>query len=302
VTVRVLELFHPRQATLAAAPGGRALVQTSAGTSVLEGGRSASIALGDGPVLVEQGPVRVRLGDQIERTYPGRVAIEQDGEELRLVATMPLEAAVAAIVAAEAGADAPVEAMHAQAIASRSFLVASRGRHVGYEFCDTTHCQHLTEANAASRAAAEVTAGSMLRYRGVVVEALSTRRCGGTTRTLTQVGMQSDGYPYFAVACEPCRRKPSTWRRRWPAADLAALIAAPGEERARLDVVRRLGWSAVPSNSYSLEIRGDRAALAGQGEGHGVGFCQFGAAELARQGWDAGRILKKYFVNATIGN
>jgi stage II sporulation protein D len=61
-----------------------------------------------------------------------------------------------------------------------------------------------------------------------------------------------------------------------------------------------LGWNAVPSNAYALRLDGDTVALAGEGEGHGVGLCQFGAAELARQGWEAAQILRLYFVNAQI--
>ena len=301
VSVRVLELFRPERVTLAPVQGRRLVVQTKTDRFVLEGSQSLEVALSDGRVIVERGPVQVSVGDQIARVFPGQLTIEPVGAELRLVATMPLEEAVAAIVAAEAGPGAPEEAVKAQAIASRSFLVASRGRHKGYAFCDTTHCQHLTEADAASRRAAEATAGTVLESAGAVVEALSTRRCGGMTRPLQEVGLRNDAYPYFPVACEACRRKPLRWERRWPVDDVQPLLAARGLEGARLEAARRLGWSAVPSNAYTLRIEGDMAILAGEGEGHGVGLCQFGAAELARQGWDAGRILRMYFLNAVAG-
>ena len=279
----------------------------------LEGAQSAAIALDGERVLLTWASGRCRRGGWKSRARsrcawesrsrgrsPGAWLSRRTGAELRLVTTLPLEEAVAAIVAPEAGGDAPAEARKAQAIASRSFLLGSRGRHAGYQFCDTTHCQHFTAADAASRDAAEATAGMVLTHAGAVIEALSTRRCGGTTRTLRQVGLRGEGYPYFPAACEPCRRKPFRWERSWPAAEVAALMQAPGSEAARLEVVRRLGWSAVPSNAYALRVEEGTAVLAGEGEGHGVGLCQFGAAELARQGWDAGRILGLYFVNARI--
>ena len=299
VRVRVLELFHPKAVTLMAREGGRVSVLARGGNVRLEGAQSYEATLASGAITTE-GPVRVRIGDRIERSYPGRMTIESVGDELRLVATLTVEQAVAAIVAAEAGPGAPEEARKAQAIATRSFLLAARGRHSGYGFCDTTHCHHLTAANPAAAEAARTTAGLTLAYGGRVVEALSTRRCGGTTRTLAEIGLDGPSYPYFPAACEPCRRRPSPWARQWPLSDVDELIARPGWESARLDVVRRLGWSAVPSNAYELFVEDGQAKLSGEGEGHGVGLCQFGANELARQGWDAARILRLYFQNTAI--
>ena len=299
VEVRVLELFHPAAVTLAAPRGGRTALDTAQGRVWLEGSRTYEATLAGGRIVAD-GPVRVLLADKFAREYPGRLTVQPTGDELELVVTFPLERAVAAIVAAEAGPEAPEEARKAQAIATRSFLLAAAGRHDGYSFCDTTHCHHLTEADAASQSAAAATRGLALAYGGKFIEALSTRRCGGVTRTLAGVGMKGDGYPYFRAACEPCRRKPSPWNRQWPIADVEKLIAHPGWESSRLDVVRRLGWSAVPSNVYELRVMDGGVELSGRGEGHGVGLCQFGAAKLARQGWDAPRILALYFANTSI--
>ncbi|MEZ5364547.1 MAG: SpoIID/LytB domain-containing protein [Bryobacterales bacterium] len=300
VRVRVLELFHPETAEISALEGRRIKLETEAGAWTLEGAQSYRATLQGGVARSLAGPVRVRLGGKIERIYPGRLEITPEGTELRLVATLPLEAAVAAIVAAEAGASAPEEAQKAQAIAVRSFLLAAKGRHDGYAFCDTTHCHHLTESEDRSERAAASTAGLCLFYGGRPLEALSMRRCGGITRTLDEVGLRGSGYPYFPVACEPCRRNPSPWTRSWPMEQADAVVERPGAEAARLKVVRRLGWSAIPSNDYSVRVEAGKAVFEGRGEGHGVGLCQFGAAELARQGWDARRILAHYFLNATV--
>ncbi|MCB1022603.1 MAG: hypothetical protein KDC27_21920, partial [Acidobacteria bacterium] len=255
VRVRVLELFHPQTAELAAAGGGRVRLETARGERTIEGAQRYEATLEGGVVRGAGAPVRVRLEGRIERVYPGPVEVTPEGGELRLVATLELEAAVAAIVAAEAGPRAPREAQRAQAIAARSFLLAAKGRHQGYAFCDTTHCHHLTEADAESVEAARATAGLRLLYRGAPVEALSTRRCGGETRTPAETGLSGGrGYPYFPAVCEPCRKHPSAWRREWPAEQVRAVIERPGAEGARLEVVRRLGWSALPSNEYSVEV------------------------------------------------
>jgi len=112
---------------------------------------------------------------------------------------------VASVVGAEQVMSAPPEALKAQAVAARSFLVASGRRHHGFDFCDTTHCQFLreppAESHPAARAARE-TAGLVLDYRGTPIAAFYSASCGGHTRTLADAGLRSDdGYPYFSVEC-----------------------------------------------------------------------------------------------------
>jgi stage II sporulation protein D len=117
---------------------------------------------------------------------------------------MDRETAVASIVAAESPPGAPMEARKAQAVVARSFLIASRGRHDGFDFCDTTHCQFLREpASPASmaRRAQEATANLALTYEGRPIAALYSANCGGRTRTLAEAGWQTEAYPYFAVDC-----------------------------------------------------------------------------------------------------
>ena len=136
--------------------------------------------------------------------------------------------------------------------------------------------------NAAAKAA-RATAGLRLLYRGSPVEALSTRRCGGETRTPAETGLSGGrGYPYFPAVCEPCRKHPSAWRREWPAEQVRAVVDRPGAEGARLEVVRRLGWSALPSNAYSVEVEAGEARFEGRGEGHGIVGVMNDVTELKR--------------------
>jgi len=55
-----------------------------------------------------------------------------------------------------------------------------------------------------------------------------------------------------------------------------------------------LGTRPAPGSSLDGEI-----SFAGRGRGHGVGFCQTGARELAERGLTASQILKTYFPTAT---
>jgi stage II sporulation protein D len=68
----------------------------------------------------------------------------------------------------------------------------------------------------------------------------------------------------------------------------------------RLEIVRRLGWKALPGNYYEIEAEGDGVILHGRGAGHGVGLCQQGAAAMARAGADFRTILNHYFPATTM--
>jgi hypothetical protein len=62
---------------------------------------------------------------------------------------------------------------------------------------------------------------------------------------------------------------------------------------------RILGWHVIKSNDFTVERRGSGSfEFQGRGLGHGVGLCQWGAAELARRGLDAREILAFYYPGA----
>ena len=58
-----------------------------------------------------------------------------------------------------------------------------------------------------------------------------------------------------------------------------------------------IGRNSVPSNYFKIKIDGNQVVFSGEGNGHGVGLCQFGALDLAERGWDYKKILAHYFPN-----
>jgi stage II sporulation protein D len=217
------------------------------------------------------------------------------------VVRMDLETAVASVVQAESAPDTPLEALKAQAVASRSYFAAARGRHRDFDMCDTTHCQFLREPpptdSYASRAAL-ATRGQVLAYREQTVAAMFTRSCGGRTRTPQEVGLSTHGYPYFAAVCDYCLRHPTRWERRVSPEDAAGLQQRG--EASRLEVDRRLGWDAIPSNNFTARSDAQGTVLEGSGEGHGIGLCQAGAKAMAQSGATFREILDHYYPNTAL--
>jgi stage II sporulation protein D len=216
---------------------------------------------------------------------------------------MDREDAVASVVAAESSSDTPLEALKAQAVAARSYFAAARGRHRDFDFCDTTHCQFLREIPAAESGAgkaAQATLGLVLSYEAQPISAMYTRSCSGRTHTAAEVKLPPGVYPYYPVECAYCRAHAARWQSKLLARDAAEL--EPSDEPSRLKLVRRLGWSTVPSNDFVSSKDGEFVRLDGVGQGHGIGLCQAGARAMAQAGADFRQILAHYYPNTVLQN
>jgi peptidoglycan hydrolase-like amidase len=237
---------------------------------------------------------------KIKRNYTGTLrVIVKDGVVVPIV-NMDLETAVGSVVRAEMTGDTPFEALKAQAIATRSYFVAGGGRHAEFDFCDLTHCQFLREpptSGTPAANAADETRGMILTHNGKPVAAMFTRSCGGHTRTPQEIGLSASGYPYFPVMCDFCYKNPIKWTRKVSPQDAALLSTG---ENGRLNVGRRLGWDAVPSDNFTAREEGGKVVLEGLGQGHGIGLCQRGARAMAENGATFREILEHYFPNTKI--
>lgn len=211
----VFGLFHPRELQVQPAPASVLIVAGGGRERVLEGSASARFRFPADHAFVtgrNGAPAEFVLSvpGRIRRLYRGRLEVRPSGRELLAIVEMDRETAVASIVAAESPPGAPLEALKAQAVVARSFLVAARGRHRDFDFCDTTHCQFLREPPARGSPAFEAaveTRPLALAYEGRVFAALYSASCGGRTRSLAGAGWRVEDYPYFAVECPYCARK-----------------------------------------------------------------------------------------------
>jgi hypothetical protein len=323
VQIGVLGLFHPRELTLSA--GGKEAIVVTAGDKVfvLEPGARSSVArihVSNGDLLVEFGGQLVQAGEilaagrnksstslllrvpgRVSRKYQGTLEVKAIGGEVVPIVTMDLETAVASVVAAESARDAPLEALKAQAVVTRSYLVAGKGRHRNFDFCDLTHCQFLREPpspeSPASVAAAE-TRGMVITFEEKPIAAMFTRSCSGHTQTPTELGISLNNYPYYSVECDACYKSPQRWTCRISAQE-AARLAGKGEA-GRLAVNRRLGWNTVRSNNFKVQKEDGEVILEGTGEGHGIGLCQRGAKAMAEGGASFREIIGHYFPNTAL--
>lgn len=326
IRIGVLGLFHPRELALEpmgmqvlsvraedgagrsafvlnGEPGHRRLIFRAECGRAMAGNRTAAswtVAARDGGAV----DFRLTVPGRFHRLYRGRLTIElrnpARGDELLAVVTMERETAVASIVASEMNERAPMEALKAQSVVTRSFLVAGP-RHQEFDFCDTTHCQFLKSPPAAtsrvSRAVA-ATRGLILSYRGAPLAAMYSSRCGGHTHSLRDIGMDpGNGYPYFAVRCAWCQENPFTWHSR---VGKSSEVPKAGDEARRIAEAREWGWSSTPGSDFTATKDGAGWRLEGHSVGHGVGMCQMGAEGMAAAGASFGQILSYYYPNTVL--
>ncbi len=301
VGISVLSLFHPKTLTLAAA---HPLILTL-DTQSLTLNQPALIIAAPTGLTVNGEPAQsltlpettftLTIPNKLARRYRGALTITNHQGVLQPILTLTTELAVASIVQAEAPPHAPLEALKAQAVISRSYLLARPRPHADFDACDTTHCQFLRSPpppDSPAAVATRATRNQVLMWRPnpesppQIVPAMYSRSCGGYTRPHPTT---PDAYPFYRVPCAYCLRHPETWARPAPA-------KAPQTEQQRLAWNRTHGWSAIPSNTHSSSGQ----TITGKGIGHGIGLCQLGAADLASHGVSYEKIVAHFFPNTTL--
>jgi len=276
--------------------------------------------------------------ESLALAYPLRITAQAGA--LRLVATLPVERYVELVVAAESGAADGPESRKALAVAARSFALQPSHGHAGFDACDSTHCQWVHwRATPVAHAAALATASEVLWLHGSRAAAYFHQNCGGRTAAAAEVwptrATQEHGPLEHLVSRTDnyCQRVGSSeWSATLSRTELTQALAAAGlvapgwksltvaergesgratallvgsaeipAESFRLAVGRALGWNQIRSNWFEVAAQGEGFLFHGRGSGHGVGLCQTGAAEMAREGHGYREILAQYFPGATLG-
>jgi SpoIID/LytB domain protein len=278
------------------------------------------------------GPPSTNSSASATQTSPGtvRVSVTPPGGGKPQIQNLNLEEYIARVVAGEGEPGAADAAQQALAITARTFALANLQRHrrEGYDLCDTTHCQVLRAATAASRRAAEATAGRVLLDQAQPASVFYSASCGGHTELASAVWPGAVDHAAPSQEDDACRDEPewvSTLRvdeieRALRAAghrgdrlrDLRALDRTKSHRVARLRVDgfspnevtghdfrmavgRTAGWQRLKSTAFEIRRTSGGFRFTGRGFGHGVGLCVIGAGQRARQGRSANEILGFYF-------
>jgi stage II sporulation protein D len=287
-----------------------------------------------GDAIDAAGTPALRVGN---REGVGRIRLLARKGELLAVAVVPLEAYVAAVLSREAPQRFRPEALAALAVAVRTYAVgaAAKPRHPAYDVVGSVEDQVFEGTDgvgAAFREAADRTRGVVVRYRGEFARTVYHSTCGG--RTEDAGSAWGKDIPYLrAISCDDCADSPVyRWEYRLSEAEarrLAKALGVPPGKDLRFAVLSRTptGRAIRIRVSAGGVVREVRAAefrkaagyanvralkmeivpvtggwrITGEGWGHGVGMCQFGANGMARRGAGFREILARYYPGTETG-
>lgn len=305
-----------------------------------------SLVLGLAGCMQNRDPsVNWRLSDSKANLpkLPERLTIGKDGVPTLTVhdvsekknADMDIETYVAGVVAGEMKNDWPMEALKAQAILARTFVLKfCQDKASKYEGADISTDVAEAQAyapnsvNARVRQAVDETRGMALSWKGEYPNAWFHAHSGGMTELPSIALEYKGGDPEYLkpVASQESEKAPESakrWTARFTREQVAQACAGAGAQVGAVETVELgekgesgrartllVNGNPVSAPSFRIQIganklksalidsvkaEGDEIIFEGRGFGHGVGLSQWGAYRMAEEGRTAQQILARYF-------
>ncbi|MBI3541363.1 MAG: SpoIID/LytB domain-containing protein [Deltaproteobacteria bacterium] len=264
-----------------------------------------------------------------------RVATQPEGKGVK---TIPLEGYLLGVLEKEVHPDWPLEALKAQAVASRSYAVYRREhpRHPQYDLAADTSDQVFVRKRHYSPAifqAVQETEGEIITDQNQLFETFFHSCCGGMSERADQVWPGVVNAPLLSVHEDPydgsCPK--AHWEYSIGRAQLAELLRQnhdPIGEDWTISITQRddsgrvseilihsdsnefhltgvlfrqmMGNQNLPSTLFEMTDSQDPLVFVGRGAGHGVGLCQWGAKGMAEAGKTYREILDFYYPGSEI--
>ena len=248
------------------------------------------------------------------------------------IESVPIEEYVIGVVAGEVPASFDLEALKAQAVASRTYALEHKQRSkTNYDVMDNTQNQvyinyedmknkwknNYDENLNKITNAVNSTKGEVLLYDNNLIDAMFFSTSNGYTENSENVF--SSKKPYLVSV-------PSPWdKQESPVFKTTSLISKkeflfnlglPDSNEINISDVKTTNTKRVislningkkfkgseiksifklRSTSFSIEIKEDKVNFIVNGFGHGVGMSQYGANGMAKEGYDYKDILKHYY-------
>ncbi len=268
------------------------------------------------------------------RTYEDNLECKVEGKSFVLLNRVELERYIAGVVESEAGLRAAPEYFKLQAILCRTYALRNLDRHAvdGYNLCDNVHCQAYYSKSYKIPAILKATVATnglvITDDKFDLINATFHSNCGGETCNSEDVWLTP--LPYLrAVKDTFCiKSKNARWKKVMTQQQWAKYLSNLGVDKSLDSVVNEEVVYYSPANRqfsfyfpgksvkttqmrndlklksayFKVECRNDSVYLQGKGYGHGVGLCQEGAIQMAKQGYAYNQIIRYYFTGVFLVN
>jgi stage II sporulation protein D len=305
-------------------------IKASAGDILVAGQRLSSPI----KLLSMDGQERIRLGGNL---YKGDILLKAAaGDKLDIIEYIPLEDYLYGVLPVEMSPDWPLEALKAQAVASRTYALRNMNPAKDYDVTDGSDMQvynGTTRVNSRIIDAVNATRGEVLKYKGKLITAFFHACCGGHTASVRSAWGEDVIKPLYGIPDPFCAESSHYhWELYVPAGDLLKFIQAQGSTALKIKSVR-IYRKDNSGRALTLRFTTDRGTMdaevtdlrkrlgtyefrstlltritpvkggyefSGRGWGHGVGMCQDGARAMAMKGRPYKKILHHYYPGAAI--
>lgn len=261
--------------------------------------------------------------------YTGVIDVWKGDNSLYIINELPIEDYIMDVVAVEVRPDWEMDALKAQAVISRTYALYQKKKngnsiyHIASSVIDQVYKGNNPDQRVSE--AVEETKGEVLTFDNKPIEAFYHSTCGGKTEDPEVVFGKS--YPYLKPVESPCDLSPyAKWERNIQLSEIEEALTISGikalsiksytsTERVKevdittdsghttisaVDLRKALGWKNLPSTNFHLSRVGDALVFKGEGYGHGVGLCQWGALQMAREGKNYKEILSFFYPGTVI--
>jgi stage II sporulation protein D len=229
--------------------------------------RSGKRITGCGKRLVAKGSGPLRIAG--EGTYRGRLRATPSSGSLLVVNQLDLDAYVRGVIPHEMPTSWPAAALRAQAVAARSYALATNKQGAGFDHYDDTRSQVYGGVGSETRrsdAAVRRTARQVVKHNGKPIPAFFFSSSGGRTESVKYGFSGGPARPYLRSVKDPWDRAVSPysrWRVRLSRAEMESKLGGfvRGKLR-RIKVVQRgdsprVVTAKVVGSRGSRKITGD---------------------------------------------
>ena len=275
--------------------------------------------------------------DEIKFYYMNNKIIRVKDIDKDEIIKVPFEEYIKGVLAGEMSASFDLEALKAQAVAARSYVLfqANKNKDSDYDVVNTTLNQvyltddylkekwkdeYVSKINKIKKAVSE-TKGEYLSYNNEIVEALFFSTSPGQTENSEDV---------FSSAIPYLRSVSSSWDEESPVftdssifdlADFYGKLELPYSDNLNVEITDKTNTGRVKklkingkefngrdvasklslrSNCFSIVLNDKKVTINTKGYGHGVGMSQYGALGMAKEGYTYDKILKHYYTGTEI--
>ena len=274
----------------------------------------------------EQPKIRIKRNSRRPENFDGTIRVSANKKGVfQLINRVEIDSYVSRVLIEEVGYNVPTEYLKIQAIISRTYAVRNLGRHGddGFDLCNSVHCQVYDgkkEVPSNIHEATAATSGTVITdHNGQPILAAFHANCGGKTANSEHVWNSPLPYLTSTVDTFCLSQRSATWSKSIDLSQLKKYVRnQTGKDVESLDWAgltldaNRTGKTIqifdetfslpmmrrdlqLKSTVFTMRIEDGKAHFEGKGFGHGVGLCQQGAINMARQKYDHRQILGHYF-------